>query len=228
MTELDLMAVPSATATWWALPEGKRQRIEDAAITTFTIHGYDQASLTRLVADLGIAKGSIYQYFEGGKLGLFVHLLQEAVRRKLAAVQPELPRDGDPELAQLRALYVRGLSFWRSEPRWAALLLSLERPSREPALAMLSAKAQQSGRDFLRERLRAGQQAGTVRDDIPLDALTELVHATVSVGLRRLLFERARVQLADLPAHPLALSDDELITTVDHALAYVRHGALAP
>lgn len=217
------LSVPAATDTWRALPEAKRARIEAAALEAFATHGYDGASLTRLVAALGIAKGSLYQYF-GGKLGLFVHLLQEAARRKQAAVQPALP-EGEHPLEQLRALYVRGLAFWRDEPRWAALPLRLAQPSQEPALAALHAQLDDAARAFLRERLAAGRAAGQVRDDLPLDALVAFVHATLAVGLRDLLLARAGVTLADLPDRPLAIDEATLIATVDHALAFVRGGA---
>jgi len=237
---LDLMSIPSATETWWALPEAKRHRIEQAALHTFATYGYDQASLTQLVADLGIAKGSLYQYFDGGKLGLFVHLMQEGGRRKVAAMRqvvPEepapgahiaAPADGDPGMQRLRAMYLQGLRFWREEPLFAAVFWRLEMPSREPALRQLAEKSKSAGRAFVRSYLESGQAAGTIRTDIPLTTLTELVYGTVSVGLLRSLFIAAGMGEAFEPSNePLALSDEQLMAIIDHALAYVHGGVRA-
>ena len=50
------------------LPDGKRQRILDAAIREFAEHGYDKASTNSIVKEAGIAKGLLFHYF-GSKKG---------------------------------------------------------------------------------------------------------------------------------------------------------------
>ena len=44
-----------------------------AALTEFADQGYQAASLNRMVAQAGIAKGSLYQYFPN-KEGIFAYL----------------------------------------------------------------------------------------------------------------------------------------------------------
>jgi AcrR family transcriptional regulator len=51
------------TATWWNLDAQKRDAIVQAALHEFAAHNYAQASLSAIVKSLGIAKGSVYQYF---------------------------------------------------------------------------------------------------------------------------------------------------------------------
>ncbi len=71
-------------ATFQNLPEEKRRRIVDLAVEEFSEHPYRQASLSRIVTRAGIAKGSIYQYFDD-KLALYRWLfLEEVARRKIA------------------------------------------------------------------------------------------------------------------------------------------------
>jgi TetR/AcrR family transcriptional regulator len=57
----------------------KRARIVDAALRHFAEHGYHAARIEDLSAQLGVAKGSIFQYF-GSKGGLFVEVYKKAVR----------------------------------------------------------------------------------------------------------------------------------------------------
>lgn len=59
--------------------EAKRARIVEAALRHFAEHGYHAARIEDLSAQLGVAKGSIFQYF-GSKGGLFVEVYKKAVR----------------------------------------------------------------------------------------------------------------------------------------------------
>src|SRR5580704_5755678 len=58
--------------------EAKRARIVDAAMHHFAEHGYHAARIEDLSAQLGVAKGSIFQYF-GSKGGLFLEAYKKAV-----------------------------------------------------------------------------------------------------------------------------------------------------
>ena len=91
--------------TFVNLDPSKRERFLDEALDEFAGHPYDQASITAIVKRLGIAKGSVYQYFDG-KLDLFGHLLELARERK-ARWFADLPTHDDlpnfrrpPELRQ--------------------------------------------------------------------------------------------------------------------------------
>ena len=51
------------TPTFDRLAPAKRDAFLDAALAEFAAHDFDTASVSRVVAELGIAKGSVYQYF---------------------------------------------------------------------------------------------------------------------------------------------------------------------
>jgi TetR/AcrR family transcriptional regulator len=59
--------------------EAKRSRIIEAAMKHFAEHGYHQARVGDIAAQLGIAKGSVFQHF-GSKDGLFLEVYKSAVR----------------------------------------------------------------------------------------------------------------------------------------------------
>lgn len=56
----------------------KRDRIVDAALRHFAEHGYQGARMGDVAAELGIAKGSVFQHF-GSKAGLFLATYKRAV-----------------------------------------------------------------------------------------------------------------------------------------------------
>jgi TetR/AcrR family transcriptional regulator len=59
--------------------EAKRARIVDTAIRHFAQHGYNAARVEDIAAELGIAKGSVFQHFKS-KDGLFFEAYKRAVR----------------------------------------------------------------------------------------------------------------------------------------------------
>lgn len=56
----------------------KRERMIETAIRAFAEHGYQGARIEDMAAEMGIAKGSFFQYF-GSKEGLFLAAYKEAV-----------------------------------------------------------------------------------------------------------------------------------------------------
>ena len=59
--------------------EAKRARIIDVAMRHFAEQGYHAARVSDIAAELGIAKGSVFQHF-GSKDGLFFEVYKKAVR----------------------------------------------------------------------------------------------------------------------------------------------------
>lgn len=97
--------------TFFNLAPEKRQRILDSALDEIAAHGYDKASVTRIVKGAGIATGSFYQYFDD-VADIFVYLGQEAARLKALYMRQELEKDPQPNLEGfIRAMYRGGLRF---------------------------------------------------------------------------------------------------------------------
>lgn len=61
-------------ATFFRLPQEKRERLIGAATGEFTRVSFAEASINRIVQGAQIPRGSFYQYFEG-KEDLFIYLL---------------------------------------------------------------------------------------------------------------------------------------------------------
>lgn len=88
------------TQTFWNLEQAKRERLVAIATEEFAAHDYDSASITRIVARAGIAKGSLYQYF-ADKRDLFMYLVELSNRKRLEYVQREAPPAPDVPFWQL-------------------------------------------------------------------------------------------------------------------------------
>lgn len=210
--------------TFHNLPQPKRERFVEAALDEFARNPYDRASITGIVARLGIAKGSVYQYFDD-KVDLFTWLVQEAGRRKVAAVQVATP-DG-PFLEQLAAMYAAGLTFWKTHPRWARLGLRLMEPSKEPRLEELRKTQAAASHRWLRDRIEQAIDDGELREGLEADDAAHLVGGLLSEGLLAAWLGRAGLDLAQLtddPAAAEALDASHLQGAVDSALALLERG----
>ena len=107
--------------TFFNLPEQKRQMIEDAAIDEFSIWGYDNASITRIVEACQIAKGSFYQYFEDKK-DLYSYLIMHIGEEKLKLLSPIALDGATTDLfGRLAEMYRAGLAYAKIRPK-AALI----------------------------------------------------------------------------------------------------------
>ncbi len=78
------------TDTFLNLPEDKRTALLAIALDEFAEHDYNTASVSRIVARAGIAKGSIYQYF-ADKRDLFLYLLEHATQAMLGTLHETPP-----------------------------------------------------------------------------------------------------------------------------------------
>ncbi len=75
--------------TFFNLPDKKREKILDVAITEFSEFPYNTASISKIIRIAGIAKGSFYKYFEN-KRDLYQYLVKLGIEEKLKCFN-ELP-----------------------------------------------------------------------------------------------------------------------------------------
>jgi AcrR family transcriptional regulator len=78
--------------TFLNLPEKKRRAFIDIALDEFANNDYNTASVSKIVEKAGIAKGSVYQYFED-KQDLFMYLLDHANHEMMGVIQQTPPPD---------------------------------------------------------------------------------------------------------------------------------------
>lgn len=73
------------TETWNRLPPARREAVLNAAEAEFAEHGFSRGSLNVIAREAGVAKGSLFQYFDD-KIDLFAYLSERAVGRVEAAM----------------------------------------------------------------------------------------------------------------------------------------------
>lgn len=190
--------------TFFNLPEEKRQRILDLAVEEFSNHDYQNASISRIVAAAGIAKGSFYQYFED-KADLYRYLLDmifQEKQRVLATIQPPDPQMGT--FAFLRWLFSVSIRFEFINPKLAQLGYRAMNNQTLPEELMTQGK--EAGRLYFKQLVEAGMARGDLRSDLDVDAAAFLIN-TLIVEFGYYLIQRLGLRPEELGERWQALSD---------------------
>lgn len=102
---------PSVTLEGGELPRRERERLArrramlDAARAVFAEKGYEQATLDEVAERAEFGKGTLYNYFEGGKEGILRALVEDVFDGIEAVVETHLAdADGRPVAEVFRAL----------------------------------------------------------------------------------------------------------------------------
>jgi AcrR family transcriptional regulator len=182
--------------TFFNLPEEKRRLILDLAIEEFADRDYNSASISNIVARAGIAKGSLYQYFED-KRDLYLYLLQLAAEEKKAFLAEHPPPDLNMDVfAYIRWLMQMGARFELSNPKLTQVAyraLFSDRPFGDEPFMQL----RQSVLSYYEHMVRLGIQQGVIDPDIDV-GLAVFVFSSVFNEFGRYLLDRLDVDLLDL------------------------------
>lgn len=209
------------TQTFQNLPEAKRQLILDLAIAEFAAHDYREASISRIVARAGIAKGSLYQYF-ADKRDLYFYLLQLAAAEKNAFFAAHPPDEGEDVFDHLRRLFRAGLGFQFSRPELAQIAYRAVYgggPPDDETLAYL----RRNSAAFFDDLIRDAQARGQI--DPALDpALVGFVLNQLLAGFGDFLLARLGIDAAALAGDVAAIDRPEYWRDVDALLAILQSG----
>ncbi len=202
--------------TFFNLPEDKRALICQVAIEEFAAHAFEQASINRIVAKSGIAKGSFYQYFEDKK-DLFLYLLRLAGEAKLNYLAPLM---SNPEqydfFTLLRKLYVAGIQFAVEYPQYAEISKKLLANKGKPIYEEFMGESMSAAYEFFESLLESAIQRGEVRADIDVKMLAYLI-----ASMNTLVVEYYIEHIA--PNY-----DEHMLATIDQFITFLRDGIGAP
>ncbi|KUO75259.1 MAG: TetR family transcriptional regulator [Clostridia bacterium BRH_c25] len=107
--------------TFFNLPEERRNKIVETATDEFSQNSFVNASISKIAEKAGVAKGSMYQYFENKK-DLYKYVLGISASKKQEYLMDCL---GNLEhlyfIDIIKELYVKGLEFASDNPKFAGI-----------------------------------------------------------------------------------------------------------
>ena len=198
--------------TFFNLPEDKRALICDVAIDEFAEYPFDQASINRVVANSGIAKGSFYQYFEDKK-DLFLYIMGQIAEEKINYISPTLRNPDEHDIFTLiRELFVSGIQFANEHPRYEAIGNKLLTNKDASIYKELKTEHLPSSYAIHEKIVKKAIESGDVRADINTEMITYVV-TSMSMAVVEYSSE----------FHPQAIYES-MIDTVDTFMDILKNG----
>lgn len=167
----------AARDTFKNLDSSKQEKVLDAAIDEFAEHGFNLASMNRMVQRLGIAKGSLFQYF-GSKEGLFRFVFDHAVnlvRRSLRKAKQE-SADGD-FFDHIHRSLLAGIDFIDSHPRVYQIYLKMLLQENFPLRAQFLQRVRLFSAEYLTPLVEIGIARGDLRKDFEISMVVFFLDA---------------------------------------------------
>ncbi len=152
-------------STFLNLKEAKRKAITDAFLQEFSNTAFDDASITTVVKTLGIAKGSVYQYFEDKK-DLFTYLIEYCSTTKMGYVGMIRREDYGDYWQYFRALFAKGILFDRENPLQSAFLHNLTKSINSPSVVHLFHQMETATFQHFVKTVEEERENGHFREDV--------------------------------------------------------------
>jgi AcrR family transcriptional regulator len=215
------------TETFFNLNLSKRDQFTHAALQEFATHDFASASVSRIVAMLGIAKGSVYQYFED-KQDLYLHLLELAAERKLQFIRERVEAlgGGGDFRARQTAVILAGAEFDFQNPLHGLLLLKALREPRTRGPCERIDELRRRSTRFLQDSLREGICSRVIRADLDPRLMAELLNAAM-LAVAPFMEEKYGFSLSERLEHPekqLPFTGEQLRADVDALMDAVFSG----
>jgi len=182
--------------TFFHLPEEKRNRIVEAAIDEFAAHPYQQARVTAIADQAGIAKGSFYQYFEDKK-DLYKYLIGLLVQKKISYLNQDLVenRDKYPFFQLLRAVFISGIRFAKENPRLVPIGMMLA--SDKQLYHEIVGEHEDTSAAFFEQMLEYAKTKGEIDPTIDLKLAATMLTGLV-YSLTGFLIEDGKLDMDDM------------------------------
>jgi AcrR family transcriptional regulator len=151
--------------------DARRQEILAGARTSFARHGYEGATVRRLEEEIGLSRGAIFHHFRD-KESLFLAVAEDDAATMVATV-------AENGLVQVMRDLLARAADPTAEPDvtgWLGSQLEVSRKLRtDPEFAKRWAARSEAIAAATRERLGRQLDAGTLRDDVPIDILAQFL-----------------------------------------------------
>ncbi|MFD1550830.1 hypothetical protein DNU06_05485 [Putridiphycobacter roseus] len=209
--------------TFLNLDESKRKLITDAFLREFATKPFDVASLTVVVKKIGIAKGSIYQYFED-KLDLFLYLVGVCSTTKFKYIGHIERKDYPDFWFYFRALYEHGVQFDLENPLQSQFLFQLMENLHSPSIKHLYQEMLEQSVAGFEEMVKHEVAIGLFRKDIPIQVMGFMLYKVgVSIQEHLIQFRVINPKISIEKNIPIYKGKkDKLMLTVDHYIQLVK------
>ncbi len=172
--------------TFHNLPAAKQEAILRIVLEEFSANGYRKTSLNTIVARLGIAKGSIFQYFQD-KEGLFLFILNRSLEKVKNYLRTVRDQTADQNFfSRIEHTLQAGVDFIHHHPHVYRLYLRVMFESQVPYRQEILTSIRGYSHEFLKTLIRTAVARGELRTGIDADVTAFIMDAVLDRYLQAL------------------------------------------
>ncbi len=156
--------------TFLNLSETRQKEIIDTCLREFALRNYNEVSLSKIIAKLGLAKGSFYRYFES-KSDLYEYLIEYAKKLNIGLFEMTLQNPGDDIFEAWSRFYFRAAMLDNDNPAFGGFGYKVFQEKDNVVLGNVPLKSKRRGLDVLRKLFVEQKKKGNIRDDLDVDRM---------------------------------------------------------
>ncbi|MEW6264214.1 MAG: TetR/AcrR family transcriptional regulator [Thermodesulfobacteriota bacterium] len=206
--------------TFNQLAPDKRERIISAAAALFARHGLDRADVAEIARRAGVAKGSLYNYFDS-KDDLFLHVCRDGLVRFRQAVYGGLEPDQDL-FAQIRHVFSQGAAFALDRPEYIRLYMSVSAAGLERFADELSPEIESFFARRFARLVEEGSRRGRVRPDLDVNLAAWLINSLYTIYMFSLVSRPYALRMKEYLKTGESISVDALVHDQDRVIAFLE------
>jgi TetR/AcrR family transcriptional regulator len=181
--------------TLFKIPADKRERLLREAALLFAERGFNQADVAELASRAGVAKGSIYNYFEN-KEDLYLYVCRDGIERSRETVYGAM----DPEwdiYRQVDHIFRQGARFVRTYPEYLILYVNIASAGMERFSKLMSLQVEKFTSDYLKDLIRRDMTRGLVRNDVDINGSAFFINSLYIVFMTSLVSSHFKIRMRE-------------------------------
>lgn len=167
--------------TFFNLESERQEEIRQTAYKEFAMNDYRNASVSTIVKNLGLAKGSFYRYFIN-KIDLYAYLLEHSTQLRMKSINNLVAHEKSDFFSILIANFENKIEFDIAHPLESIFTYRVLLETHNPEVQQLIADFKQGIFKYVELMLENFVQAGLLRQNIDIQ-LTTFIVFQIQVGL---------------------------------------------
>jgi TetR/AcrR family transcriptional regulator len=181
--------------TFSKIAADKRERLLREAARLFAERGFNQTDMAELAHRAGVAKGSIYNYFDS-KEDLYIYVCRDGIERSREVIYGGIDPCWDI-YRQVAHIFGQGVQFVQAFPEYLILYDNVASAGMERFSDHLSLEVEKYTADYLKVLIRRDMQRGLVRDDVDVNLAAFLINSLYIVFMTSLVSNHFKVRMRE-------------------------------
>ncbi len=202
--------------TFYNLQAEKRNKIIESAIEEFSQNLYVNASITKIAEKSGVAKGSMYQYFNDKK-DLYKFILDMIGQQKLEYMKEAIEqKDQIDFISFMRLLFKSGLEFAIDNPLLASIANNFIKEQYSEISEEILKESQAKSNMFFAQIINSAKERGDIRSEVDPEIGAYIIYHFNNVLLDWI--DLSRISQGE------GVSIEDCLDKVDRLLEIIKHG----